>query len=155
MENHTLDELDYKILELISNNARISFLEVARICNVSGAAVHQRVQRLLNNEIITGSVFTLNTEKIGFGTCAFVSLYFNQTIDLEEVVEKIEAIEEVVECHHTTGSYDLLAKIYARNNVHLHEIIQKRLKPLGLTRSESVISYRESFRRQIILKPQS
>lgn len=152
VENYTPDKLDYKILALISNNARISFLEVARICDVSGAAVHQRVQRLINTNVITGSSFTLNTQKMGFETCAFVSLYFDQSVDIMKISDEIEKIPEITECHHTTGAYDLLVKIYAHDNGHLHEIMQKKLRPLGMIRSESVISYRESFCRQIIVK---
>ncbi|MFI3305612.1 MAG: Lrp/AsnC family transcriptional regulator [Rikenellaceae bacterium] len=151
MAETLLDELDSKILRLISNNARISFLEVARLCGVSGAAVHQRIQKLQSSGVITGSEFTLDLQKIGYETCAYVNLDFNSEVDLDFVVEQIRLTPEVVECHHTTGPYDLLVKIYARNNHHLHEIIQHRLKGLGLSRSESVISYRESFRRQITL----
>ncbi|MFR9579505.1 MAG: Lrp/AsnC ligand binding domain-containing protein [Rikenellaceae bacterium] len=149
MEDYRLDELDNKILRLISNNARISFLEVARICNVSGAAIHQRIQKLIANEIITGSEFTLNVIKIGYETCAFVNLNFHSSVDLDEIVKQLQTIPEVVECHHTTGPYDLLVKIYARNNSHLHNIIQDSIQPLGLSRCESVISYKESFRRQL------
>ncbi len=151
MAENLLDELDNKILRLISNNARISFLEVARLCGVSGAAIHQRIQKLQSSGVITGSEFTLDLHKMGYETCAYVNLDFNSDVDLDSVVEQISKIPEVVECHHTTGPYDLLIKIYARNNTHLHEIIQQQLKGLGLSRSESVISYRESFRRQITL----
>ena len=150
-EENNLDELDNKILRLISNNARISFLEVARICNVSGAAIHQRIQKLIAAEVIMGSQFLLNINKIGYDTCAYVSLYFDPTCDIEAAVEQIKRIPEVVECHFTTGAYDLLIKVYARNNSHLHEIIQSRIRPLGLNRSESTISYKESFRRQLTL----
>ncbi len=149
METTILDALDYKILNLITNNARISFLEVARICDVSGAAVHQRVQKMTNNGVIIGSEFTLDLKKVGLETCAFVSIAFDHNTDLDKVVKKLEDISEITECHHTTGSYDLLLKIYAKNNSHLHEIILKKIKPLGITRSESVISYRASFRRQV------
>ncbi len=151
LEDNNLDELDNKILRLISNNARISFLEVARICNVSGAAIHQRIQKLMAANIITGSQFTLNVNKIGYETCAYVSLFFNPECDIDAAVEQIKLIPEVVECHFTTGAYDLLIKVYAKNNSHLHEIIQSRIRPLGLNRSESTISYRESFRRQLTL----
>ncbi len=150
-EENNLDELDNKILRLISNNARISFLEVARICNVSGAAIHQRIQKLMAANIITGSQFTLNVNKIGYETCAYVNLYFDPECDVEGVVDLIQLIPEVVECHFTTGPYDLLIKVHARNNNHLHEIIQSRIRPLGLRRSESTISYRQSFCRQITL----
>ncbi len=151
MAENLLDDLDNKILKLISNNARISFLEVARMCNVSGAAIHQRIQKLQSSGVITGSEFTLNLTKIGYETCAYVNLDFDSQVNLDDVVEKIKCIPEIVECHFTTGPYDLLIKVYARNNTHLHNVIQHQLKSLGLARSESVISYRESFRRQVTL----
>ncbi|MFR9619720.1 MAG: Lrp/AsnC family transcriptional regulator [Rikenellaceae bacterium] len=151
MVENNLDILDNKILKLISSNARISFLEVARMCNVSGAAVHQRIQKLQASGVITGSEFTLDLAKIGYETCAYVNLYFNPEVDLDAVVDHIRQIPEVVECHFTTGPYDLLIKVYAYNNTHLHDIIQRQLKGIGLSRSESIISYRESFRRQVII----
>ncbi|NQU51489.1 MAG: AsnC family transcriptional regulator, partial [Bacteroidetes bacterium] len=57
-----IDELDEKILKLITKNARIPFLEVARECGVSGAAIHQRVQRLLNTGVIKGSEFIVSPQ---------------------------------------------------------------------------------------------
>ena len=151
MENYILDELDYKILNLISNDARISFLEVSRICGVSGAAIHQRVQKLIANDIITGSEFLLNLNKAGYQTCAFLLLHFEQTEDLAVIVEKIKDIHEIVECHFTIGSYDILVKIYALNNSHLLDIIQTKIKPLGLVKSETLISCKELFHRQMKL----
>jgi Lrp/AsnC family transcriptional regulator for asnA, asnC and gidA len=108
MEEHLLDELDYKILNLISNDARISFLEVSRICNVSGAAVHQRVQKMMANGIIIGSEFGLNMKKIGYQTCAFLSLHFSETANLDTIIEQIKDIREIVECHSISGEYDIL-----------------------------------------------
>ncbi|MFI3258649.1 MAG: Lrp/AsnC family transcriptional regulator [Rikenellaceae bacterium] len=148
MIDNQIDELDSRILNLISNNARISFLEVARICGVSGAAVHQRVQKLQAAGVITGSQFTIDVKKMGYETCAYVNLFFNDGCDLFKVEEQIKEIPEIVECHHTTGAYDLFIKVYARNNTHLHNILQS-LKSMGVSRSESVISYREAFCRQI------
>ncbi|MFI3279396.1 MAG: Lrp/AsnC family transcriptional regulator [Rikenellaceae bacterium] len=149
MEEYKVDELDLKILQYIANNSRISFLEVARLCNVSGAAVHQRVQRMTANQIITGSQFTLDMTKVGFDTCAYVSLSFDQASRISEIEEKIKQIPEVLECYHTLGMFDLLVKIYARSNSHLLRIIQSQLKPLGVIRSETTISCRESFSRQL------
>ncbi len=149
MEEYKIDELDTKILQYIANNSRISFLEVARLCNVSGAAVHQRVQRMTAHNIITGSQFTLDMTKVGFDTCAYVNLSFDQANRIDNVVEEIAKIPEVVECYHTLGQFDLLVKIYARSNSHLLRIIQSQLKPLGVIRSETVISCRESFSRQL------
>ncbi|MFI3316351.1 MAG: Lrp/AsnC family transcriptional regulator [Rikenellaceae bacterium] len=149
VEEYKVDELDIKILKYIANNSRISFLEVARLCNVSGAAVHQRVQRMTAQRIITGSQFTIDMTKVGFETCAYVSLSFDQASRLHEIEEKIKEIPEVVECYHTLGLFDLLVKIYAHSNSHLLRIIQTQLKPLGVIRSETTISCRESFSRQL------
>ena len=77
MAHHQLDELDEKILKLIIGNARMPFLEVARICNVSGAAIHQRIQKLTNLGVIKGSEFIVDNTKVGYETCAYIGLYLN------------------------------------------------------------------------------
>ena len=152
IEENMLDELDYKILNLISNDARISFLEVSRICGVSGAAVHQRVQKMIANGIITGSEFWLDLKKIGYQTCAFLSLHFSETANLDVIVERLKEIREIVECHSITGEYDIFVKIYALNNSHLYDIIQNRIKPLGILRTETLMSFKESFHRQFVFE---
>ena len=141
MAHRSLDKLDKKILHLISEDARIPFLEVARACNVSGAAIHQRIQKLTNLGILKGSQFVIDPEKIGYETCAYVGLYLNNPEDFDDVVEALKKIPEVVEAHYTTGGYDLFIKIYAINNHHLLNIIHDKLQPLGLSRSETIISF--------------
>ena len=102
---HVLDSLDRKILELIAQDARTPFLEVARACNVSGAAIHQRIQKLVSTGVILGSQFVLNPEKLGYETCAYVGLYLKDPSDFDDVVEKLKEIPEVVECHYTCLLY--------------------------------------------------
>ena len=149
MGQYQLDELDERILSLIASDAKIPFLEVARVCNVSGAAIHQRVQRLTNMGVIKGSQFVLDPEKVGFETCAYVGLFLKDVSQFDGVLKALEQIPEVVECHFTTGSYDMFIKIYARNNHHLLSIIHDKLQPLGLSRSETIISFNEAFKRQL------
>ncbi|MCF0159817.1 MAG: Lrp/AsnC ligand binding domain-containing protein [Bacteroidaceae bacterium] len=153
MVQYQLDALDVQILQMIGNNARIPFLEVARVCNVSGAAIHQRIQKLITQGVIKGSEYVLDPEKIGYETCAYVGLYLKDPESFEQVVKELEKIPEVVECHFTTGSYDMFLKIYARNNHQLLSIIHDKLQPLGLSRSETIISFHESFRRQFPVLP--
>ena len=141
MAHRSLDNLDKKILLLIAEDARIPFLEVARICNVSGAAIHQRIQKLVNLGIIKGSQFVIDPEKIGYETCAFIGLNLRNPEKFDEVVEALKRIPEIVEAHYTTGQYDLFVKLYAFNNHHLLNIIHDKLQPLGLSRSDSTISY--------------
>ena len=147
MSHRKLDALDKKILELILNDARIPFLEVARACNVSGAAIHQRIQKLTNLGILKGSQYLVDPEKIGYETCAYIGLYLKAPERFDEVVAALRKIPEVVECHYTTGSFDMFIKIYAYNNHHLLNIIHDKLQPLGLSRSETIISFNEAIHR--------
>lgn len=149
MANQKLDKLDKQILKMISEDARVPFLEVARACNVSGAAIHQRIQKLTNMGILKGSQFIVDPEKMGYETCAFVGLNLKNPESFDAVVEKLKDIPEVVECHYTTGNYDLFIKIYAANNHHLLNIIHDKLQPLGLARSESLISFHSAIDRQL------
>lgn len=149
MAHHNLDSLDKKILKLIAEDARMPFLEVARICNVSGAAIHQRIQKLSNQVVLKGSKFNIDPEKIGYETCAFIGINLKHPENFDEVVEKLKRIPEIVECHYTTGDYDMFMKIYALNNHHLLNIIHDSLQPLGLSRSETIISFNSAFCRQL------
>lgn len=144
-----LDKLDKQILKLIADDARIPFLEVARACNVSGAAVHQRIQKLTNTGVIKGSKYIFDPEKIGYETCAFIGLNLRDPGTFDKVVEQLKTIPEVVECHYTTGDFDLFIKIYALNNHHLLDIIHDKLQPLGLSRSETIISFNTAISRQL------
>ncbi len=117
MAHHQLDSLDRKILKLIATDARVPFLEVARACNVSGAAIHQRIQKLTTLGILKGSEFIIDPEKIGYEACAFVGLFLKDPSSFDGVVEKLRQIPEVTECHYTTGGYDMFIKIYAKSNL--------------------------------------
>ena len=151
MEKYVLDALDRKILKMIAENARIAFLEVARECNVSGAAIHQRIQKLTRVGVIKGTQFQFDPEKMGYETCAYIGLFLKDPSSFDDVVEKLEKIPQVVECHYTTGGYDLFIKIYAKNNHDLLTIIHDKLQPLGLARSETIISFKEAIKRQAIV----
>ena len=144
-----LDKLDRQILRMIGEDARVPFLEVARVCNVSGAAIHQRIQKLTNLGIIKGSVFVMDPEKIGYETCAYIGLNLKNPEDFDHVLEELKKIPEVTECHYTTGNFDMFIKIYARNNHHLLTIIHDQLQPLGLSSSQTLISFHSAFERQL------
>ena len=149
MEQYNLDVLEKKILRLIVEDARILFLEVARSSNVSGAAIHQRIQKLNNLGVLKGSQFVIDPEKIGYETCAFVGLNLKHPEHFVDAMEELKKIPEVVECHYTTGNYDMFVKIYALNNHHLLNIIHDKLQPLGLSRSETILSFNSAFSRQL------
>lgn len=149
MSRQQFDKLDLKILNVLSRNARKPFLEIARECNVSGAAIHQRIQKLMAADIIKGFESIINHEAVGYETCAYIGFFLNDPSKFKQVVEQLENIPEVVECHYTTGKYDIFIKVYARNNEDLLEFIHKKLQPIGVGRTETIISFKEKFHRQV------
>ncbi|MBR5898576.1 MAG: Lrp/AsnC ligand binding domain-containing protein [Muribaculaceae bacterium] len=149
MARQQLDALDTKILQMLANNARRPFLEIARECNVSGAAIHQRVQKLTSMGVIKGSELLIDPSSVGYETCAFIGFFLKDPSQFSSVVEALKEIPEVVECHFTTGQYDMFIKLQARNNDHLLQIIHGKLQGLGLARTESLISFKEVFKRQL------
>jgi Lrp/AsnC family transcriptional regulator for asnA, asnC and gidA len=153
MARSTFDPLDLNILRLLSSNARRPYLEIARECGVSGAAIHQRIQRLTANGVINGAECLINPAAVGYETCAYVGMYLRDPSQFNSVVEELEKIPEVVECHFTTGQYDIFIKLYARNNDHLLHILQDQIQALGLARTETLISFKQIFKRQMPIEP--
>ncbi|TFH38727.1 MAG: winged helix-turn-helix transcriptional regulator [Bacteroidia bacterium] len=145
-----IDTLDKKILNIITKNARIPYLEVARECDVSGAAIHQRVQRLIRLGVIKGSEFKVDPVAVGFRTCAFIGIFLDHAGNYRKVITQLEKIPEIIECHYTTGNYSLFIKVYAHDNEHLRDILTDRIQVIdGITRTETLISLDESINRQI------
>ena len=149
MAQHKLDSLDLNILHTLSQNARIPYLEIARDCNVSGAAIHQLIQKLTQAGVVNGTELLVNPAAVGYQTCAYIGFFLKDPSKFDEAIEELRKIPEVVECHFTTGQYDIFIKLYARNNDHLLHIIHTQLQGLGLARTESLISFKEVFKRQI------
>ena len=149
MANPQLDSLDYKILQMLSANARKPYLEIARECNVSGAAVHQRIQKLYSMGVINGSITLINPAAVGYDTCAYVGIFLNDSSKYDEVVAHLQEMPEVVECYITTGKYDMFVKLYAKNNDHLLHLIHDKFLTMGLGRTETLITFKEVFKRQI------
>ena len=147
-----IDSLDRKILSLITSNARIPYLEVARECNVSGAAIHQRIQRLAKMGVITGSEFVISPKKIGFHTCAYVGIFLDSASLYPKVVEKLKEIKEITQCHYITGNYSIFIKIYTKDNEDLKHVLVDKVQAIsGISRTETFISLEESFSRQLPL----
>jgi Lrp/AsnC family transcriptional regulator for asnA, asnC and gidA len=145
-----VDNLDRKILSILSTNARIPFKDVAAECDVSRAAIHQRVQRLTESGVITGSGFFVNPKSLGYRTCTYVGLNLERGSMYKEVVKRIANIPEIVECHFTTGPYTMLLKAYARDNEELMDLLNNKLQTIpGVVSTETLISLEQSVRREI------
>lgn len=145
-----IDNLDRRILNRITRNARIPSRDIAEECGVSRAAIHQRIQRLQELKVITGSGYTVDPTSLGYTTCTYVGVKLEKGSLYREAVREIEKIPEVVECHFTTGPYSMLVKVYARNTHHLMELLNDRIQHIpGVTETETLISLEQSLNRQI------
>ena len=136
-----IDNLDRKILEIIMKNARIPSKDVALECNVSRAAIHQRIQRMIDMNVITGSGYNVNPKILGYTSCTYIGVKLEKGSMYRDVVPELEKIPEVVECHFTTGPYTMLIKLYARDNQHLMELLNDKIQNIhGVTATETLIS---------------
>lgn len=145
-----IDNLDKKILNIVMNNARIASKDIAVVCGVSRAAIHQRIQRLIEMKVITGSGYHVNPKTLGYNTCTYVGVKLEKGSMYREAVNEFQKIPEVVECHFTTGPYSMLIKVYARDNQHLMELLNDKIQHIpGVTETETLISLEQSLNRQI------
>lgn len=147
-----IDSLDRKILSIIVKNARIPSKDVAHECGVSRAAVHQRIQRMAELGVITGSGYSVNPKSLGFRTCTYIGVSLERGALYREVVPQLEKIPEVVECHYTTGTFGMLLKVYARDNEHLMELLNDYIQMIpGVIGTETFISLDNSIHRTMPL----
>ena len=150
MQSYHLDEIDRKILGFLIKNARMTFLEIARECGVSGAAIHQRVKKLELNGVITGSRLLVKPQALGLNVCAYISVTLSEANKYPEVIAAFRAIPEIVECHFVTGRYSLLVKLYCYDNDHLMDILLNTIQKIPYVQStETQISLDNEIERQV------
>lgn len=149
-QKYQIDQTDRKILSFLTKNARMPFLEIARECGVSGAAIHQRVKKMENLGIITGSRLLVKPKTLGLDVCAFIGLTLSEPNKYSEVIARLSEIPEVVECHFVTGKYSLFIKIYCEDHEHLMEILIKKIQDIPyIAQTETLISLEQAIERQI------
>ena len=145
-----IDNLDKKILEIIMKNARIPSKDVAVECGVSRAAIHQRIQRMIDMKVITGSGYHVNAKVLGYATCTYIGIKLERGSMYRDVVPELLKIDEVVECHFTTGPSTILVKLYAHDNQHLMKLLNGKIQHItGVTATETLISLDQSISREI------
>lgn len=145
-----LDDIDLRILDIISKNARTPFKDVASEVGVSRAAVHQRVNRMIDLHVIVGSGYHIDPKKIDFKTCTYIGVFLEKGSLYSTVAERLKEIPEIVECHYTTGQYAVFVKVYAKDNEHLRDILSDKIQKIsGVASTETFISLDETFKREV------
>lgn len=150
MSKANLDAIDRRILKYLIANARMPFLEIARECGISGAAIHQRIRKRTDSGVILGSRLIVDPKVMGFDVCAYINITLKDPQMIKPTVERLKEISEIVECHFVTGGGNILVKLYCVDNEHLMQtIFEGILRIQGVAATETTISLDESFQRQV------
>ena len=145
-----IDQLDRKILRIITQNARMPFKDVAEECGVSRAAIHQRVQRMIDLNIITGSGYFVNPKSLGYQMCVYIGITLEKGSMYKDVVNELDKIPEIVESQYTLGSYTILIKLYARNDEHLMDLLNSKIQEInGVATTETLTSLDQRIKRSV------
>ena len=148
--NIEIDGIDKTILRALMRDARTPVLSIAREVGISGAAIHQRLRKLENSGIISGSKFVINPKVLGYTTMAFIGIYLDKAMSNPKAVKQLEKIPEVLECHYTTGNWSVFIKILCKDNEHLMQLLNKEIQSIpGVSRTETFISLAQQIDRQI------
>ncbi|NBL64618.1 winged helix-turn-helix transcriptional regulator [Flavobacterium sp. NST-5] len=147
-----IDGIDKEILRELMADARKPILQIANKVGISGAAIHQRLRKLEQSGVISGSKFVVDPKVLGYKTMAFVGIYLDKAAKNLEAVRDLKKIPEVLECHYTTGNWSILIKIICRDNEHLMQLLNTKIQTIeGVSRTETFISLDTQIERQIQL----
>ena len=147
-----IDGIDKEILRDLMEDARKPILQIANKIGISGAAIHQRLKKLEQAGVISGSKYVVDNKVLGYKTMAFVGIYLEKASSNPEVVKELKKIPEVLEAHYTTGNWSILTKIICQDNEHLMNLLNKKIQIIkGVSRTETFISLEQQIERQIQL----
>ncbi|MBK1813690.1 MULTISPECIES: Lrp/AsnC ligand binding domain-containing protein [Clostridium] len=152
MQNVNLDELDLQILDILIKDCRTPYLEIARMCHVSGGTIHVRMKKMEDLGIITGTRILLNLPKLGYDVCCYVGIYVDKTSSFSSVFDELSKIKEVVELHLITGNYSVFAKVICKSISDLQDILMNKINTVtGIERTDTFISLSQPIDRNIQL----
>lgn len=149
-KNYEIDNIDLKILNLLTQDAKLPYTEVAKKVFVSGGTVHVRMRKMEEMGIVKGTTLSMDYSKLGFDVTAFMGIYLERSSLYDEVTEKLKSIPEIVKMHYTTGNYNIFIKIHCRDTKHLRDVLHDKIQRVeGIERTETFISLEESLNRHI------
>lgn len=151
-KNYEIDNTDIRILEILRDDAKKPFTEVARRVNVSQGTVHVRMTKLEEAGIVEKTTLKLNYARLGYDITAFIGIFLEKSALYDKVVAKLKEIKEITSIHYTTGNYSMFVKIHCRDTNHLKEVLHDKMQQVdGIERTETMISLEESLDRNLSL----
>ncbi len=151
-ENYQVDKTDLKILEILMQDAKKPFTEVAKKAFVSGGTVHVRMNKMEEAGIVEKTTLKLNYAKLGYDITAFIGIYLEKSALYDQVLTKLKNIPEITSIHYTTGNYSMFVRIHCRDTNHLRLVLHDKMQQVeGIERTETMISLEESLDRNLDL----
>ncbi|GCC51452.1 transcriptional regulator [Chryseotalea sanaruensis] len=151
-ENYQVDKTDLKILEILMQDAKKPFTEVAKKAFVSSGTVHVRMNKLEEAGIVEKTTLKLNYAKLGYDITAFIGIYLEKSALYDQVLAKLKGIPEITSIHYTTGNYSMFVRIHCRDTNHLKLVLHDKMQQVeGIERTETMISLEESLDRNLDL----
>ena len=152
INNYGIDKTDVKILEILIQDAKKPFTEVAKKVFVSQGTIHVRMNKMQEAGIVEKTTLKINYAKLGYDITAFIGIYLEKSALYDQVLAKLKQIPEITNIHYTTGNYSMFVKIHCRDTNHLKEVLHDKMQQVeGIERTETMISLEESLDRNVML----
>ncbi|MEP0367072.1 MAG: Lrp/AsnC ligand binding domain-containing protein [Cyclobacteriaceae bacterium] len=149
-KNYEIDNIDLKILNLLMDDAKIPYTEVAKKVFVSGGTVHVRMKKLEEMGVVQGTTLQMDYSKLGYDVTCFMGIYLQKSSLYDQVVDLLRKIPEIVKVHYTTGDYNIFIKIHCKDTKHLKDVLHDKIQKVeGIERTETFISLEESLNRHL------
>jgi len=149
-KNYEIDNIDLQILDILNQNAKKPYTEVAKKVYVSGGTVHVRMKKMEDMGLVKGTTLEMDYAKLGYDISAFIGIYLEKSALYEQVIAQLKDIMEITNLHYTTGNYSIFAKLYCKDTKHLKDILYDKIQKIsGISRTDTMISLEESLDRSI------
>ena len=149
-KNYEIDNVDLKILNILMEDAKIPYTEVAKRVFVSGGTVHVRMKKLEEMGVVRGTTLKMDYSKLGYDVTCFMGIYLEKSSLYDNVVNRLREVPEVVKVHYTTGNYNIFLKIHCKDTKHLRDVLHDKIQYVeGIERTETFISLEESLNRHL------
>jgi Lrp/AsnC family transcriptional regulator for asnA, asnC and gidA len=150
-KNYEIDNIDLQILNLLMEDAKLPYTEVAKKVFVSGGTVHVRMKKLEEMGVVLGTTLKMDYSKLGYDVTCFLGIYLMKSSLYYQVVEELRKIPEITKIHYTTGDYNIFIKIHCKDTKHLRDVLHDKIQKVdGIERTETFISLEESLNKHLI-----
>lgn len=147
-----LDEFDINIIKELEKDGRMAYSAIATNLKISNTMVHQRINRLMDQGILTGIKPIINEKKVGYDWGSFTGITLNKDQDSDRIIEELKKIPEITECYYITGSFTLYIKIIAKDHEHMRKVLYEKIDTIpGIAKTDSIIELGCAFKRNVSL----